>query len=409
MVIPFKKTDYPDDFNSQNAVGPVVFFLFLLMFVVIGLLASGLLMLYSASFSTVGQKYFSSQSMWMGIGVIGGMIAFAVGYRRLASISWIWIALAAILLFLALFFPEVNGARRWIRIRVPGMMVSLQPSEFAKIAIALFISKYTTDYVRSFNNLSSWFGIFLLGAPIGIIFLLILVGGDVGTILLLFIMVLLTLIAAGLWKRYYITALIVAVIFGCLIYSYNDVRRARVTAFLHPEEYKETISYQLWYSLMAFGSGGMNGVGFLESRLKAQYLPESHTDFILAIVGEEFGWIGMLVVIVGYSLFAISGVMISLRASDPLGMLVGYSLTLGIVLQGLINLAVAIGTFPTTGMPAPFISYGGSNMVSNLISVGILASVAYENIDNDYNSRWLLKMRRRLSALPVVHRFIKGE
>ena len=219
----------------------------------------------------------------------------------------------------------------------------------------------------------------------------------------------LVMLAAGLWKRYILVPIAFAVLIGTYIFFHDPTRVARVTSFLRPEEVQSTSGYQLWNSLLAFGSGGWNGIGFMESRLKAKYLPEAHTDFILAIVGEELGLLAMLAVIVAYAVFAVCALKISLRSHSRLGMLLGFALTLGIVLQAAINMTVVIGVAPTKGMPAPFISYGGSNMMATLIAVGILVSIAADTAEPGYNERYRNSLRRKLSFLPWFRQYRDGE
>ena len=181
---------------------------------------------------------------------------------------------------------------------------------------------------------------------------------------------------------------------------FDPVRLARITSFLRPEDVQREEGYQLWNSLLALGSGGWFGIGFMESRLKARYLPEAHTDFILAIVGEELGLVAMAGVVLLYLAFTWFGLRIATRATSRLGMLLGFGLTLGISLQAWINLLVVTGTAPTKGMPAPFISYGGSNMMASLIAVGLLVSIAADAAYPCYNERYWELLRGRLSFLP---------
>lgn len=369
------------------------------------LVVGGLTMLYSASFNTAGLKFFRNQLIWVGAGVFGGTMAFLIGFRKLASASAIWIVLSFLLLMTALCFPAVNGANRWIRLQLPGLEMSLQPSEFAKIAVALFVAKYCTDNMRSFNKLTFRRGIFTLAGGTGMVILGILAGRDLGTSVLVGSMATLTMLVAGLWKRYIVIPVSLAGLIGTYIFFYDPVRLARVTSFLRPEEMQSTTGYQLWNSLLAFGSGGWAGIGFMESRLKAKYLPEAHTDFILAIVGEELGLIAILVVIAAYAVFAVCALKISLRSYSRLGMLLGFALTLGIELQAAINMMVVSGVAPTKGMPAPFISYGGSNMMATLIAVGILVSIAADTAEPGYNERYLNLLQRKLSFLPWFRQY----
>jgi cell division protein FtsW len=155
---------------------------------------------------------------------------------------------------------------------------------------------------------------------------------------------------------------------------------------MHPERTAETTGYQLYISKLALGSGGLFGQGFMCSRMKAKYLPEAHTDFILSVVGEEFGYVGIIAILCAYAYFCYLAYQISLNARNKLGMFLGCGLTTFIALQALINLTVIGGLAPTKGMPAPFISYGGTNLLSCVVAVGILLSIASDTIDENYNS-----------------------
>jgi cell division protein FtsW len=155
-------------------------------------------------------------------------------------------------------------------------------------------------------------------------------------------------------------------------------RMRRITSFLDPEAVAQGEGYQLWNSLLALGSGGPYGQGFTESRMKLEYLPEAHNDFILAIVGEELGFLGLCAVIILYLAFLYGSFKVAAEATDYRGMIIATGLGLGICLHGMVNIGVISGAFPTTGVTAPFLSYGGSSMLSALVSVGIIMSVARE-------------------------------
>jgi cell division protein FtsW len=185
------------------------------------------------------------------------------------------------------------------------------------------------------------------------------------------------------------------------LYRHDPERWSRLTSFLTPELLQKTDAYQLWNSLLALGSGGWFGIGFMESRLKAKYLPEAHTDFILSIVGEELGLLAMLLVIAAYMLFMFFALKISLNAKRRQAMLLGVGVTMLIVLQAFVNIGVISGALPTKGMPAPLISYGGSNLLMCWIGIGLLAGIALENIYPDY-SRVLWERLNR-----VLHRRLR--
>lgn len=372
-----------------------------LLAVVTLLTVFGLTMLYSASYGTAGLKFFRTQIIWVVFGVVGGAAAFMIGYRRIASGALIWMGLSFLLLLIAAFcFPAINGANRWIRLRLPGLELSLQPSEFAKIAVAVFVARYCSENFRCFNEWNNRRGILPLAAISGAVILGVLIGRDFGTTVLITLMAVATAMAAGLWWRYILPpAGLFAAMVGYIVW-FDPVRLARITSFLRPEDVQREEGYQLWNSLLALGSGGWFGIGFMESRLKARYLPEAHTDFILAIVGEELGLVAMAGVVLLYLAFTWFGLRIATRATSRLGMLLGFGLTLGISLQAWINLLVVTGTAPTKGMPAPFISYGGSNMMASLIAVGLLVSIAADAAYPCYNERYWELLRGRLSFLP---------
>ncbi len=363
---------------------------FLLMVTI--LVVFGLTMLYSASYGVSGLKYFRNQLMWVALGGLSGGAAFLIGYRRLAAWSLPAVVVCMILMLIARFcFSDINGAYRWIRL---GPM-SLQPSEFAKIALALYTAKYCCDNMRTFSHFRGRRGLLPLGVVVMLTAGFIVLGHDLGTMVLVCAMVFLTLVAAGLYLRYVVVPLIGAGLVAVYVYFFDAMRLARVTSFLHPESVQAGQGYQLWTSLIALGSGGWFGVGFMESRMKAKYLPEAHTDFILAIVGEELGFVGMVGLLLVFGLFAWFALRIAARAGSRLGMLTAFALTMGIVLQGVINLAVISGSAPTKGMPMPFISYGGSNLLATLIAVGVIASVAADTVMPGYDERIAEAVRRR--------------
>ena len=219
---------------------------------------------------------------------------------------------------------------------------------------------------------------------------------DLGTTLLAVATTSLALFAAGLHLRYMVFPILFAALAGIFIYFFDPTRLGRVTTFLHPEAegLRSGKGYQLWISLMALGSGNWFGIGFMASRMKAKYLPEAHTDFILSVIGEELGFAAMVILILLYSLWGFFALRIALRAGNRLGTIMGFALTCSITLQAAINIAVVSGSIPTKGMPAPFISCGGSNMIASLLAVGLLLSVAMDTLDPGYAERIHDRIRR---------------
>lgn len=397
--------DLPSHLSEHERIDSLSFARWLLCIVTL-LTVFGLTMLYSTSYNVAGVKYFQNQLMWVAVGGMGGVTAFFIGYRRLAS--WgIWLCLAVIVLLLIarIFFPAINGAHRWIRIPIPGMVLSLQPSEFAKLALALFTAKYCSDNLRSFSEFRWRSGLFPLVLGTGGVLACILIGKDFGTTVLSAAMVFGIMFAGGLYLRYFLVPAVLVGVAALYIYFFDAMRLARVTSFMRPEEVAQGSGYQLYNSLLALGSGNWFGIGFMESRLKARYLPEAHTDFILAIVGEELGLVALLALIVGYGIFCWFGVKISLRANSRLGMLLGFGLTLVITMQAIINISVIAGAAPTKGMPAPFISYGGTNMVMCLVATGLLLSIAADTVHPGYNEELLGGLKRKLAFLPCFRQW----
>ena len=368
-----------------------------LLFITTMLVVFGLTMLYSASYGQAGLKYFRNQLIWAAVGFAAGGAVLQVGYRRIADRAGWWIAgVTAALFAAAIFFPKINGASRWILLGP----VSIQPSEFAKIAVAVFVAKYCADYGRTFARLRDRRGLLPLGGVLAVVLGGILAGHDLGTTLLVFSASTLTLFAAGLYLRYMVIPMGLLSLIGIYIYCFDAMRWARVTSFLHPEAMQSGKSYQLWTSLMALGSGGWLGIGFMQSRMKQRYLPEAHTDFIMSVIGEELGLAAMLLMILAYTLWGYFAVRIALRASNRLGMLLGFALAATFTLQAGINVAVISGSVPTKGMPAPFVSYGGSNMIAALIALGLLLSIAADAAFPGYEHVVADRVRRFFGRAP---------
>ncbi len=344
---------------------------FMVLFhVVFVLVLFGLTMLYSTSTGIgKGDVYFIKQSIWVCLGVSAGWFIYWLGYERLCEWAFPLLVVSAIALVTALFFPKVNGARRWIRFHG----LSVQPSEFAKLCLVLYLGVLLS---REQRFIHSFVGIWPASAWTIMVLVLILVGDDLGTtVLLASVAALMFFIAGALLRWLFLPMLLLLPLLLLYIGKYDQERLSRMTSFLHPEKVSGTAGYQLWNSLLALGSGGWFGLGFARSRMKEMYLPEAHTDFILSIVGEELGFVGIACVIAGYVAFTITGMWIAFKAPDKKGTLIAFGATALISLQAVINLGVVSGALPTKGMPAPFISYGGSNMLMALCCVGLLLSV----------------------------------
>ncbi len=355
-------------------------------------------------------RYFQRQLIWIGVGLVGGVIIARIQPAILVKYSHVFLivlCVALTYLFLLRFIDKifgsavavkfplcpsevVNGAVRGgikggFRWLVFPMGVSIQPSEFVKIAILLFLASYygtrSDEMIRSF-----YYGIVVPMIPTGYALLAIYLGKDLSQTVITAMMVGAVMFLAGVKTRY-LTALcvIAAIAAACLVMS-SDMRRARVKGWLKPQSQTEqtqldkTSRYQLKLSEMALGGGGMWGRGFMKSIMKNSYLPEAHTDFIIAILGEEFGLVGVLVVMLLYAGFMICLFGISRLCIDRVSMLICQGIGVLIPFQALINIGVVSGFFPTTGLTAPFISYGGSSSISLLVCMGLISNVCINNM-----------------------------
>lgn len=341
----------------------------LLVFCVGALLSLGVVMLYSAGLLRGGAYYAQMQLLWASAGVALAIAVAGVDYRWFKKGAWFLLAVAIVLLVLVLFEPKVKGARRWFDLGV----VKFQPSELAKLALIIALARYGDRYRRFMPEFGRGLVIpgFMIAAVLGLIF----VEPDRGATVLLGAVAVIMLVLAGARLRYLILPLLLGM--GGLAFSiWNDpVRWRRIETWLNLSSNKEDGGFQVWRSIVGIGSGGIDGVGLGNGREKA-YVPDHHTDFIFSIVGEELGLIATLATIVAFVVLVWCGLTISRRARDTFGFLLGSGITFLIGLQALINIGVVTGALPAKGLPLPFISYGGSNLLLMLGSIGILLSIA---------------------------------
>ena len=236
-----------------------------------------------------------------------------------------------------------------------------------------------------------WLPLLLISFILG----LVICGKDLGTTLLLATAMFAMFFAAGLPKGFLGLIPLFAAGLALYLIFLDPERLSRSVSFWNPgdQSLRADDGYQLWNSWLALGSGGWTGIGFMESRMKHSYLPEAHTDFILAVVGEELGYIGLICVILAYIAFGYFGMKIALNSRSRFGMLLAQTITLIIVLQAAINIGVISGGLPTKGISAPLISYGGSNLLMNMVMVGLLVSVGLENVPG-LTDNWPLRKRK---------------
>jgi cell division protein FtsW len=301
------------------------------------------------------------------------LAATAVDYRLLKKFWWVFLGLAIALLVLVLVphIGVVRGhARRWFTFH----RMSFQPSEFAKIALLIALAWYGEHYQRQMNTFKR--GILVPGLFIGCVVGLIFVEPDVGNALLIGMVSSILLLIAGIRLRYFLPPVfLVLAAVGLFIY-HNPMRSQRIYSWLHMEETKQEKGMQAYQAMVALGNGGVMGKGLGDGRQKLGFVPEHHTDFIFSIIGEELGLIATLLIVAAFAAITICGLFISTRSSDPFGMLLGSGLTFLIGLQAIINIGVVTSALPNKGLPLPFISYGGSNLLMMLTCIGVLFSIA---------------------------------
>ncbi len=342
------------------------------------LLTIGVVMLFSTSSLQARDRYgdpnylLKRQAVWMAIGAVGCMAAAGLPYPKLRGVCVAALVVSAVLLLLVLVphvGRKIGGARRWLVFG--GMQV--QPSEFAKLALIVWLAHYLAKEKRRIHLFGRGF-VVPMGVT-GLFLVLVLAEPDFGSTALMALVAFAMMFVAGVRLAYLVPTVLVGLSGFLVLVWHNPVRAARLMAFLDLDKYKAGAGYQVWQAVLAFGSGGVGGLGLGNSRQKMFYLPESHTDFIFPIVGEELGLAGTLTVVVLFMVVLGCGVIIAMRTPDLFGQYLGLGITMLIALQALINIGVVTAWLPTKGLALPFISYGGSNLMMNLIAVGILLSL----------------------------------
>jgi cell division protein FtsW len=345
-----------------------------LVFSVAALLSLGLVMLYSSSMAEAGSRFVKVQLLWSTLGMAGCVAAALLDYRFLKRIAWPLFGLAVVLLALV-FMPRIgihrNGASRWLGYQ--GMSL-FQPSEVAKLALIIALAWYGERFQRQMPTCKR--GVVVPGILIGIVLALIFREPDRGTTILLAGVSGTMLLIAGVRWRFIVPPVMVGLI-GLGVSLWRDPMRAnRILSWWKLEEHKSGVGYQAYQAMLALGAGGWTGLGLGNSRQKLGFVPEQHTDFIFSIIGEELGLVATVLVIVAFVAIVVCGIYIAMQAPDAFGLLLGSGIACMIGLQAFINIGVVTSALPNKGLPLPFISYGGSNLLLMLTSVGVLLSIA---------------------------------
>lgn len=378
---------------------------YVLVFAVSMLSALGLVMLASTSYfldETSGEAYFTlrSQIIRLGIGVLAAGVMAFIAYPRLYRLRWkiFGVTVVALLLcYVPFFADEVNGAARWISLKRLGIGgPNLQPSELAKLAVAILLAGWFTRHeplTREFKH-----G-FLMPSCIVFVTVALIAGEvDLGSAALVGALGGGMMFVAGTRLMYLLPVLGAGLGGLAWVVKFMPNRVERIFAFLDLEKYKEGLGMQQWRALIAFGSGGVEGVGLGNGRQKMLYLPEAHTDFIFPMVGEELGLYGTLFVVITFSLLIAAGMSIAHRAPDRFSRLLAFGITLTIALEALLNMGVTTALLPNKGLPLPFVSYGGSSLVFRMIGIGILINI-YRQTPYERKKDLLEIRRRRMTAV----------
>lgn len=348
-----------------------------LLISVLALVCIGIVMVYSASSFIAARDqgdasyYFQRELIWLILGVVAMLITMRVDYRRWRRFSLIGMVVVLPLLVIVLKFGvTVYGASRWLAL---GSFFTFQPSELTKLVLALYIADWLA---RKGNQVSSFlYGLAPFIILVGIVLGLVLLENDMGTAIIIAAFATAMFFAAGA----NIVQFLLAMACGGLIFlqeAFKGYRYYRLTGFLHPFQDITSINLQLYQALLAFGSGGWFGLGLGASRQKTGYLPFPYTDSIFPIIGEELGFVGCAVIVVLFLFLAFRGFRLARRTPDLYGSLLATGITTWLIVQAMINIGANTGTIPYTGVPLPFISFGGSSLVVSLAAIGVLLNIS---------------------------------
>ena len=348
-----------------------------LLYTIVILLAIGVVMVYSASsyFAMVNYNdstaFLKKQALFAAIGFTAMIFISRCDYHKLKKLTGILFVITPILLVVVYLFPATKGAQRWIKLGP----FSFQPSELAKYAVVIILANIITNKGEKIKEF--WKGIvpcFVIGGGFAA---LILAQKNLSIAAVTGFVTFIMVFVAGARKRFMFGVITPLILFaGSFFTLFEDYRRRRLLNFINPWKDPAGDGYQLIQSFYALGAGGVTGLGIGQSRQKTLYMPEPHNDFIFAIIGEELGLIGCTVVILLFVIFVYRGIKIAMNAKDEYGTLLAVGITSIIGLQAIINIAVVTGSMPVTGVPLPFISYGGTALVFNLMAMGILLNIS---------------------------------
>jgi cell division protein FtsW len=352
-----------------------------LFVITLALVIFGVVMVFSSSAVLAKLKfdnpnYYSfKQIMAAVLGLALMFVVMKVDYHlyRKPAVVFTLLSTAVALLIVVFFFAEIRNTHRWIQ--VPHL--SFQPSELAKLALIFFLAYFLEKRKGQINNFQ--FTLAPIVIIVGMLSALIVYEPDLGTAVALLITSCVLLFVAGLDLRWFAIPAILAPPAFYIFVKLEPYRWSRIVAFMHPSNSPRGASWQIGQALLSVGSGGIFGLGYMEGRDKLFFLPDGHTDFIFAVVGEELGLIGACAVLLLFAVFLWRGLRTSAKAPDSFGFYLALGITMMVSVQAFINMSVVLALVPTKGIPLPFLSYGGSSFVVMLAAVGILLNVSQQS------------------------------
>jgi len=376
-LLPARLDAKPDAVRAQGPIDAV------LAAVVVGLMGFGVVMVYSASTveGTVGhadpQYFLKRQAVYGLVSIVALFAATSFDYHRLYKLTYPLLVGVGILLTACVvgFGHAGGGATRWLAFGP----VHLQPAELAKLSLVIWLAYSLAKKAEQVKTFGVGFLPHLLVA--GLFMFLCMKQPDFGSAIVLLLLTFTLLFVAGAKLGYILGASIVAAGLGAMAIRFREYRYERYLAWLHMDQHRQDLAYQPFQAVMSFGSGGLFGVG-LGRGLQTLYLPEAHTDFVAAIIGEELGFVGILALCAAYLALVVRGVRAALRAPDDYGSYLGFGIATMFGVQALVNLAVALAILPTKGLTLPFVSFGGSSLLVNALAAGILLNVSRQGTES---------------------------
>ena len=344
-----------------------------LLLLTLAMIGVGLINLYSATSSQEGHQVFYRQLLWVCVGFGLLFVSLFFNYHRLEKYAFHFYAVGLILLTVVLFLGQtISGSKRWL---VLGPL-SFQPSEITKLIIIIVLARLF--YQRPFKKPLGFFDLFFPALLVGVPFLLVLKEPDLGTALMIAFVAGSMILFVGVRLRTLVTMVGSVVFFTPLVWNFlKDYQKQRIITFLHPEQDPLGSGYHILQSKIAVGSGQWAGKGFMQStQSHLHFLPEHHTDFAFSVLAEEWGFLGALITILLLLVIMLWGLLVARSSKDMFGSLVALGIVSMFFWQSVINICMVTGMLPVVGMPLPFISYGGSSIITNMLALGLLLNVS---------------------------------